>query len=193
MVFVADGGIHHHYIFDGAPAVDSRYAVRDLPTAPQVGAFGLTRFRLPTTVEIVITLNSQYTNTSAMLAMAYFKLVWAWVARNRLSFLHVESNDRCSCSENPPWISGPSSLAMASRINSPTARFLSFGVSLMSRMISPPSSHKLSRCRLRVLRDRPWASRSSRNGVNTATICSPGMTSRSSPHQLAGHVAKSGQ
>src|SRR5665647_1729875 len=63
----------------------------------------------------------------------------------------------------------------------------------MSRMISPPSSHRLSRCRLRVFRDKPCASRSSRNGVNTATICSPGITSRSSPHQLAAQVAKSGQ
>lgn len=55
----------------------SRYAVRDLTTAPRLGAFGLTRLRLPTAVEIKITLNSQYTNTSAMLVVAYFKLVWA--------------------------------------------------------------------------------------------------------------------
>jgi hypothetical protein len=57
--------------------VYSRYAVRDLTTAPRLGAFGLTRLRLPTAVEIKITLNSQYTNTSAMLVVAYFKLVWA--------------------------------------------------------------------------------------------------------------------
>ena len=37
----------------------SRYAVRDLPTAPRLGAFGLTRLRLPTAVEIEITLNSR--------------------------------------------------------------------------------------------------------------------------------------
>ena len=53
--------------------MDSRCAVRDLPTAPRLGAFGLTRWRLPTAVEIEITLNSLYTNTSAMLALAYFK------------------------------------------------------------------------------------------------------------------------
>ena len=173
--------------------VDSRYAVRDLTTAPRLRAFGLTRWRLPTPVELEVTLNSQYTSTNPVVCEVYRWLLWTGAARKRLSFLQVESKERCSCSEKPPWISGPSSLAMASRINSSTARFLSLGVSLMSRMISPPSSHKLSRCRLRVLRDSPWASRSSRNGVNTATICSPGITSRSSPHQLAGQVAKSGQ
>ena len=46
--------------------MDSRCAVRDLPTAPRLGAFGLTRWRLPTAVELEITLNSQYTNTSPM-------------------------------------------------------------------------------------------------------------------------------
>lgn len=39
--------------------VDSRCAVRDLPTAPRLGAFGLTRLRLPTAVEIEITVNSR--------------------------------------------------------------------------------------------------------------------------------------
>jgi hypothetical protein len=39
--------------------VYSRYAVRDLPTAPRLGAFGLTRLRLPTAVEIEITPNSR--------------------------------------------------------------------------------------------------------------------------------------
>ena len=43
MTFVAGGGIRHHNVFDGAPAVDSRCAVRDLTTAPRLGAFGLTR------------------------------------------------------------------------------------------------------------------------------------------------------
>ena len=52
--------------------VDSRYAVRDLTTAPRLGAFGLTRWRLPTAVELEITLNSQYTNTSPMAVVAYF-------------------------------------------------------------------------------------------------------------------------
>ena len=46
--------------------MDSRYAVRDLTTAPRLGAYGLTRWRLPTAVELEITLNSQYTNTSPM-------------------------------------------------------------------------------------------------------------------------------
>ena len=46
--------------------MDSRCAVRDLPTAPRLGAFGLTRWRLPTAVELEITLNSQYTDTSPM-------------------------------------------------------------------------------------------------------------------------------
>ena len=57
--------------------MDSRCAVRDLPTAPQVGAFGLTRFRLPTTVEIAITLNSQSTNTNPVVCEAYTRLLWA--------------------------------------------------------------------------------------------------------------------
>ena len=52
--------------------VDSRYAVRDLTTAPRVGAFGRTRWRLPTAVELEITLNSQHTNTSPMAVVAYF-------------------------------------------------------------------------------------------------------------------------
>jgi len=51
--------------------VDSRYAVRDLPTAPRLGAFGLTRWRLPTAVEIEITQNSQDTNTSPTAMVAY--------------------------------------------------------------------------------------------------------------------------
>jgi hypothetical protein len=55
--------------------VDSRCAVRDLPTASRVGAFGLTRWRLPTAVEIEITLDSQYTTTRAMSVVVYFKLV----------------------------------------------------------------------------------------------------------------------
>lgn len=33
----------------------SRCAVRDLPTAPRLGAYGLTRLRLPTAVEMEIT------------------------------------------------------------------------------------------------------------------------------------------
>ena len=37
----------------------SRYAVRDLPTAPRLGAFGLTRLRLPTAVETEISLISR--------------------------------------------------------------------------------------------------------------------------------------
>ena len=52
--------------------MDSRYAVRDLTTAPRLGAFGLTRWRLPTAVEMEITLNSQYTNTNPMVVVAYF-------------------------------------------------------------------------------------------------------------------------
>ena len=53
MVFVARVGIRQHYIFDDASAVDKPPAhrtglwaalrVRDLPTAPRLGAFGLTR------------------------------------------------------------------------------------------------------------------------------------------------------
>ncbi len=38
--------------------MDSRYAVHDLPTAPRLGAFGLTRLRLPTAVEIEVNPNS---------------------------------------------------------------------------------------------------------------------------------------
>ena len=38
--------------------MDSRYAVHDLPTAPRLGAFGLTRSRLPTAVEIEVNPNS---------------------------------------------------------------------------------------------------------------------------------------
>jgi hypothetical protein len=57
--------------------VDIRSAVRALTTAPRVVTFGLTRYRLPTAVEIEITPNSQYTNSSVMLVEAYFKLVWA--------------------------------------------------------------------------------------------------------------------
>ena len=52
--------------------MDSRCAVRDLTTAPRLGAFGLTRWRLPTAVEMEITLNSQYTNTNPMVVVAYF-------------------------------------------------------------------------------------------------------------------------
>ena len=51
--------------------MDSRCAVRDLPTAPRLGSFGLTRWRLPTAVEIEITLNSQYTDTRPMVVVAY--------------------------------------------------------------------------------------------------------------------------
>jgi hypothetical protein len=75
---------------------------------------------LPIPVEIEITKNP-------MAAEAYFCWLSARAAKNRLSFLQVESNDRCSCSENPPWISGPSSLAMASRINSPTGSLSELG------------------------------------------------------------------
>lgn len=39
--------------------MDSRCAVHDLPTAPRLGAFGLTRWRLPTAVEIEVRLNSR--------------------------------------------------------------------------------------------------------------------------------------
>lgn len=39
--------------------MDRRFAVRDLTTAPRLGAFGLTRLYLPTAVAIEITLNNQ--------------------------------------------------------------------------------------------------------------------------------------
>jgi hypothetical protein len=39
--------------------MDSRCAVRDLPTAPRLGAFSLTRWRLPIAVEIYITMNNR--------------------------------------------------------------------------------------------------------------------------------------
>ena len=56
--------------------MNSCCAVRDFPSAPRVGAFGLTLWRLPTAVEIEITLDSQYTTTIAMSVVVYFKLVW---------------------------------------------------------------------------------------------------------------------
>jgi hypothetical protein len=52
---------------------------------------------------------------------------------------------------------------------------------------------RLSRCLRRVARDRFEFSRWRKNGVKYSTIFSPGGTSRSSPRQLLGHCARSGQ
>ena len=80
----------------------SRCAVRDLPTAPRVGAFGLTRLRLPTAIEIRITRNSRAQGHTPDAGQVYLGLLSACVAKNRLSFLQVESKERCACSEAPP-------------------------------------------------------------------------------------------
>ena len=45
--------------------MDSRCAVHDLPTAPRLGAFGLTRLRLPTAVEKEVNPNPT-TNAQAL-------------------------------------------------------------------------------------------------------------------------------
>lgn len=138
--------------------MDSRCAVHELAhRSPTLCTVGLTRFRLPTAVEIEVSLGQPNVRATCnpLVRDGYPWFLLACAVKNRLSFLQVESNERCSCSEKPPWISGPSSLAMACWINSLTGRFLSFGVSLISRMISPPSSHRLSRCRFRVLRESP--------------------------------------
>ena len=39
--------------------MDSRYAVRDLPTAARLGAFDLMRWRLATAVEVIVTTHSR--------------------------------------------------------------------------------------------------------------------------------------
>ena len=75
-------------------------------------------------------------------------------ARKRWSLRQVESKERCSSSE--PWgISGPPSSWIRSLSNRSTSTFLREGVWFRSRMISPPSSQRLSTCRRMVLPERP--------------------------------------
>lgn len=106
--------------------------------------------------------------------------------RKRWSFRQVASKERC-WSSDAREMSGPSSSSRAASKTSPIGRFLSRGVSCRSEMISPPRSHRLSRCLRRVLRDKSRLRRWRKNGLKHSTICWPGDKSRSSYLQLPGH------
>ena len=67
--------------------MDSRCAVRDLPTAPRLGAFGLTRLRLPIAVQIKVTINtSEYTKPDAIGAPGLPLLVVAVCRQESIEF-----------------------------------------------------------------------------------------------------------
>lgn len=65
----------------------SRCAVRDLPTAPRVGAFGLTRVRLPTAVEIRITRNSRAQGHTPDAGQGYLGLLSGLRSQESIEFL----------------------------------------------------------------------------------------------------------
>ena len=113
--------------------------------------------------------------------------------RNLKSFLQVASNEFISASVSKCLQYGPPSKPMFSSNNARASEFRKPGLRLISRTISPPSSHKLSMCLLIVLSAYFAFIRSSMKGLNISTILSPNGMSSGNPFQRCGHWLKSGQ
>lgn len=100
------------------------------------------------------------------------------------------SKARCSSSE-ASWTRGASSQSTALSRSWSGGTFRCFGCSWTSRIISPPMTQQLSRCRRTVLDVRPSETRWAIKGLNSATSPRPMGMSASEPFQLWGQGSMS--